>query len=89
MILSGIQWLKKPLKSKSLDSRFRGNDGKKPNDTVSKGRGIIINKHAQAFTEYILVFALVALLFGAVLGLWRGPLAHYLNRIARAVAAAR
>jgi hypothetical protein len=38
-MLSGIQRLKKPLKSKSLDSRFRGNDTKKRYDTVSKVRG--------------------------------------------------
>ena len=52
-------------------------------------RGILSRQKGQAFTEYILVFALVALLFAGVLGVWKGPLAHYLNRIARAVAATR
>jgi hypothetical protein len=40
MILSGIQWLKKPLKSKSLDSRFRGNDTKKNVTTQSLTGGV-------------------------------------------------
>jgi CheY-like chemotaxis protein len=47
MILSGIQWLKKLLKPKSLDSRFRGNDTKKCYDTVSKGRGVINETFSQ------------------------------------------
>jgi hypothetical protein len=42
MILSGIQWLKKPLKSKSLDSRFRGNDTKKTlRHSLKQGREIV------------------------------------------------
>jgi len=54
-----------------------------------KGRRFFQSANAQAFTEYILVFALVALLFGSVMVLWKGPLAHYLNRIAQAVATPR
>jgi len=46
-------------------------------------------EHGQGVTEYLLVFALVALIFVAVLGVWKSPLAHYLNRIAQAVAATR
>jgi hypothetical protein len=54
-----------------------------------QGRRIFQSEKAQAFTEYVLVFALVALLFGSVIGLWRGPLAIYLNRLAQAVATTR
>jgi Flp pilus assembly pilin Flp len=43
----------------------------------------------QAMVEYLLVLALVALIFSAILGLWKGPIAHYLNRILQAIATVR
>lgn len=54
---------------------------------VTPGRGG--KESGQAMTEYLLVFAVVALSVAAALGLLRAPLAAYFDRIAAVVAQAR
>jgi Flp pilus assembly pilin Flp len=71
----GVNSIKDQKADRAMGIRF-------PRDVFRQAQG-------QAVTEYILIFALVALIFVAVLGTWKGPLAHYLNRIAQAVAATR
>ncbi len=52
-------------------------------------KNLFADESGQALTEYVLVLALIALSLAAVLGLWKYPLAKYLERIATAIARPR
>ena len=50
---------------------------------------IMKEESGQAMTEYILVYATIALAIVGVVAAWKLPLAKYLNAIAQAIAKTR
>jgi Flp pilus assembly pilin Flp len=49
----------------------------------------IHSQKAQALVEYILIFALIAIVLGAGIWAWREPLSHYFNSLAKEIAKPR
>lgn len=53
------------------------------------GLGLIRGVKAQSVTEYVLVTAILALAFAAILATWNGPLAKFLIGVAQTIVKTR